>query len=75
MNGIRVLGGRCKGPIIPAPAGKRRQWDISGPRFGGREIDHFKDLPTEPDRLYASQGGSGFGPGRWPGTTGVRHAL
>ena len=61
MNGVRVLVGTRKGAFILTADGARRQWDVSGPHFGGWEIYHMKGSPADPDRLYASQSSSWFG--------------
>jgi photosystem II stability/assembly factor-like uncharacterized protein len=41
--------------------GKREQWEVSGPHFGGWEIYHMKGSPADPNRLYASQSSGWFG--------------
>jgi photosystem II stability/assembly factor-like uncharacterized protein len=61
MNGVRVLVGTRKGAFVLTSDGTRRQWDVSGPHFGGWEIYHMKGSPADPDRLYASQTSSWFG--------------
>ena len=61
MNGVRVLVGTRKGAFVLTADGARRQWDVSGPHFGGWEIYHVKGSPADPDRLYASQTSSWFG--------------
>ena len=61
MSQIRVLVGTRKGAFILTADGKRRDWDIRGPLFGGWEIYHIKGSPVDPDRLYASQSNSWFG--------------
>lgn len=61
MNGVRVLVGTRKGAFILTSDVDRRQWDVSGPRFGGWEIYHVKGSPADPDRVYASQTSSWFG--------------
>jgi len=55
MSGVRVLVGTRKGAFVLTSDGKREQWDISGPHFGGWEVYHAKGSPADPDRLYASQ--------------------
>ena len=57
MSGVRVLVGTRKGAFVMTADGRRQQWDISGPHFGGWEIYHVKGSPVEPNRIYA--GGSG----------------
>lgn len=61
MRGVRVLVGTAKGAFILASAGKREQWEISGPHFGGWEIYHLKGSPADPNRIYASQSSDWFG--------------
>jgi photosystem II stability/assembly factor-like uncharacterized protein len=41
--------------------GKRKNWDIRGPFFGGWEIYHVKGSPVNPNRIYASQSSGWFG--------------
>ncbi len=41
--------------------GKRQQWSINGPFFGGWEIYHLKGSPNDPNRIYASQSSGWFG--------------
>ena len=60
-NRVRVLVGTRKGAFLLASDGSRKQWEISGPHFGGWEIFHMKGSPADPDRLYASQSGGWFG--------------
>ena len=61
MSGVRVLVGTRKGAFVLTSDGKREQWDVSGPHFGGWEIYHVKGSPADPDRLYASQSSGWFG--------------
>src|SRR4029450_1000265 len=61
MSGVRVLVGTRKGAFILTSDGARKQWEVSGPHFGGWEMYHLKGSPAEPDRLYASQSSSWFG--------------
>jgi photosystem II stability/assembly factor-like uncharacterized protein len=61
MSGVRVLVGTRKGAFVLTADGKRKQWDISGPHFGGWEIYHVKGSPADPNRLYASQSSGWFG--------------
>jgi hypothetical protein len=61
MSGVRVLVGTRKGAFILTSDGKREEWDISGPYFGGWEIYHLKGSPADPNRLYASQSTGWFG--------------
>jgi photosystem II stability/assembly factor-like uncharacterized protein len=55
MTAVRVLVGTRKGGFILSSDGARRNWDVTGPLFGGWEIYHVKGSPADPDRLYASQ--------------------
>ncbi len=55
MSGVRVLVGTHKGAFVLTADGKRDDWEISGPFFGGWDIYHAKGSPADPDRLYASQ--------------------
>jgi hypothetical protein len=61
MSRVRVLVGTRKGAFILTADGKREQWEVSGPHFGGWEIYHVKGSPSQPDRLYASQTSGWFG--------------
>jgi photosystem II stability/assembly factor-like uncharacterized protein len=61
MTGVRVLVGTRKGAFVLTSDGKRADWDIAGPHFGGWELYHVKGCPTDPDRIYASQSTSWFG--------------
>ena len=61
MSGIRVLVGTKKGAFILTSDGKRKQWNVDGPHFGGWELYHLKGSPADPNRLYASQTSSWFG--------------
>jgi hypothetical protein len=61
MSKVRVLVGTRKGAFILNSDGRRANWDISGPFFGGWEIYHMKGSTVDPDRLYASQSSSWFG--------------
>ncbi|MGD8633553.1 MAG: hypothetical protein PVF85_08305, partial [Anaerolineales bacterium] len=58
---VRVLVGTQKGAFILTSDGKRQEWDISGPHFGGWEIYHMKGSPVDPNRIYASQSTGWFG--------------
>ncbi len=55
MSGVRVLVGTRKGAFVLTADGKRKDWDVSGPFFGGWEIYHVKGSPADKNRLYASQ--------------------
>lgn len=61
MSQIRVLVGTKKGAFILTSDGKRQQWQINGPFFGGWEIYHLKGSPADPNRIYASQASDWFG--------------
>jgi hypothetical protein len=61
MSGVRVLVGTRKGAFILTADGRREQWQVSGPHFGGWEIYHVAASPAEPSRLFASQSGGWFG--------------
>jgi photosystem II stability/assembly factor-like uncharacterized protein len=61
MNRVRLLVGTRKGAFILTSDGRRRDWDIAGPLFGGWELYHLKASPADPNRLYASQSSGWFG--------------
>src|ERR1039458_9752007 len=61
MSKVRVLVGTRKGAFVLSSDGKREQWEIAGPHFGGWEIYHVKGSPADPNRLYASQSSGWFG--------------
>jgi photosystem II stability/assembly factor-like uncharacterized protein len=61
MSSVRVLVGTRKGAFILTADGKRKDWAISGPFFGGWEVFHLKGSPVDPNRVYASQTSSWFG--------------
>ncbi|MEP6462514.1 MAG: exo-alpha-sialidase [Frankiaceae bacterium] len=61
MTGVRVLVGTRKGAFVLTADGKREEWQVNGPHFGGWEIYHVKGSPADPNRLYASQSGGWFG--------------
>ncbi len=61
MTGVRVLVGTRKGAFVLTSDGKRKEWQISQPLFGGWEIYHVAGSPADPDRLYASQTSGWFG--------------
>ncbi|MDQ6780640.1 MAG: exo-alpha-sialidase [Candidatus Eremiobacteraeota bacterium] len=61
MSGVRVLVGTRKGAFVLTSDGKRRDWQVDGPHFGGWEIYHLKGSPADPSRLYASQTSGWFG--------------
>jgi photosystem II stability/assembly factor-like uncharacterized protein len=61
MSGVRVLVGTRKGAFVLTSDGRREDWQVSGPHFGGWEIYHIAASPADPSRLYASQSGGWFG--------------
>jgi photosystem II stability/assembly factor-like uncharacterized protein len=61
MSGVRVLVGTRKGAFTLTSDGRRGDWTVDGPHFGGWEIYHFSGSPADPNRLYASQSGGWFG--------------
>src|SRR5213083_1182497 len=61
MSKVRVLVGTKKGAFILTSDGKRKQWDVNGPHFGGWEMYHLKGSPADPNRIYASQSSGWFG--------------
>jgi len=61
MSGVRVLVGTSKGAFVLTADGRRQDWEVSGPLFGGWEVYHVAGSPVDPDRLYASQSGGWFG--------------
>jgi hypothetical protein len=61
MSRVRVLVGTRKGAFILTADGKRKDWEVTGPLFGGWELYHLKGSPADPDRIYASQSTGWFG--------------
>ena len=61
MSRVRVLVGTRKGAFVLTSDGRREQWEIVGPIFGGWEIYHLTGSPADPNRLYVSQSSSWFG--------------
>ncbi|HMK08502.1 MAG TPA: sialidase family protein [Anaerolineales bacterium] len=61
MSGVRLLVGTRKGAFILTSDGKRKDWKIEGPTFGGLPFYHVKGSPLDPNRIYASQAGDWFG--------------
>src|SRR5574341_960326 len=61
MSTVRVLVGTRKGAFILTADGKRQNWKVSGPHFGGWEVYHMKGSPVDPNRIYASQTSGWFG--------------
>ena len=46
MSTVRVLVGTKKGAFILTSDGRRKNWDVNGPLFGGWEIYHLKGSPA-----------------------------
>jgi photosystem II stability/assembly factor-like uncharacterized protein len=61
MSSVRVLVGTRKGAFVLEADGKRNQWNVNGPFFGGWELYHVKGSPVDPNRIYASQSSGWFG--------------
>ncbi len=61
MSRVRLLVGTRKGAFILTADGKRQDWEVNGPHFGGWEIYHVNGSPADPDRLYTSQSSDWFG--------------
>ena len=61
MTAVRVLVGTRKGAFVLTSDGKRKDWNVSGPHFGGWEIYHLKGSAVDVNRIYASQTSSWFG--------------
>jgi photosystem II stability/assembly factor-like uncharacterized protein len=61
VSKVRVLVGTRKGAFVLTADGKRADWTVSGPFFGGWEIYHVKGSPADPNRLWASQTSTWFG--------------
>ena len=61
MSSVRVLVGTRKGAFILSSDGKRQNWQVDGPHFGGWEMFHLKGSPVDPNRIYASQASEWFG--------------
>jgi hypothetical protein len=58
---VRVLVGTQKGGFVLTSDGRRSDWKVEGPLFGGWEVYHMTGTPGDPDRLYASQSTGWFG--------------
>ena len=56
-----MLVGTRKGAFVLTSDGKRQDWTVEGPHFGGWEMYHVKGSPVNPDRIYASQTSGWFG--------------
>ena len=50
MSSVRVLVGTRKGAFVLSSDGKRQQWDVAGPFFGGWEMYHVKGSPADPNQ-------------------------
>lgn len=61
MSSVRVLVGTKKGAFILTSDGKRKDWKVDGPLFGGWPVYHIKGSPIDPDRVYVSQVSDWFG--------------
>jgi len=61
MSRVRVLVGTRKGAFVLESDGKRKDWKVSGPHFGGWEVYHVKGSAADSNRIYASQSSSWFG--------------
>ena len=61
MSSVRVLVGTRKGAFILTSDGKRKDWHVEGPLFGGWEVYHVKGSPVDPNRIFASQSTGWFG--------------
>jgi len=48
---VRLLVVRAR-RVRPYFDGKRTDWKIEGPHFGGWEIYHMKGSPANPNRIY-----------------------
>jgi photosystem II stability/assembly factor-like uncharacterized protein len=55
MSGVRVLVGTRKGAFVLTADGKRQDWTVDGPFWGGWEMYHLKGSPADPNRISASQ--------------------
>ena len=61
MSSVRVLVGTKKGAFILTSDGKRKDWKVGGPLFGGWPIYHMKGSGVDPNRIYVSQASDWFG--------------
>jgi photosystem II stability/assembly factor-like uncharacterized protein len=61
MSQVRVLVGTQKGAFVLTSDGRRADWEVTGPHFGGWEIYHVVGAPSDPMRVYASQSTGWFG--------------
>ena len=71
MTGVRVLVGTQKGAFVLTADGRRTDWEVSGPHFGGWEIYHLVGAPTtRPGSTRRSRPGGSARSSNAP-TTGV----
>lgn len=61
MSSVRLLVGTKKGAFVLTSDGRRKDWEVTGPLFGGWEVYHVAGSPADPDRIWASQTSSWFG--------------
>lgn len=61
MSGVRALVGTIKGAFVLTSDGRRTDWEVSEPLFGGWEVYSMTGSPANPDRLYASPSNGWFG--------------
>ena len=61
MSGVRLLVGTRKGAFVLTSDGKRQDWKVEGPLFGGWEVFHVKASPADPKRIFASLSKGWFG--------------
>ncbi|MEV6489745.1 sialidase family protein [Actinoplanes sp. NPDC051633] len=61
MTKVRLLVGTRKGAFTITSDAARKDWQVSGPHFGGWEVYHVNGSPAAPDRLWASASGGWFG--------------
>jgi photosystem II stability/assembly factor-like uncharacterized protein len=53
--------GTRKGAFTLTADGRRENWTVGGPHFGGWEVYHVAGSSADPDRLYLSQSNGWFG--------------
>jgi hypothetical protein len=56
MSGVRVLVGTRKGAFVLTADGKRDNWEITGPNFGGWEMYHLKGWRGPPQTPHPPPG-------------------
>ena len=61
MSGVRVLVGTRKGVFVLTADGTRRDWEVTGPLFGGWGAYHVTGSPADPDRIWAALSLGWFG--------------